>query len=643
MFWPRTRDFSKTLYRATMAEVMGLRDHQLEVAAGQPFHLDLIKGLLEQAGDGDFEFLEEAKEGFVVGVKYEMPRTPAAFERQMEWALQDDPTGGYALEKANYQSATEHEDHLRAHLEGEVAEGLVDKMSRREFEDTFKGDRAISALAVLVEDEVTGKKRVIHDASHEVKVNHRIKCRDKLRMPGGREKRLLLSQFEEEKAVVFSLIGDFGKAHRRFKYRRDEQGFLGCAVDSNDEHIFVNKVGTFGVASTPYWWGRLSGALVRLTHYLLGPDVPIELLLYADDLEGLGIGPEGRKGLALGYIYLAAVGSPFKWGKQRGGLTTEWIGLTTDYGSYSLGLSERRASWLVNWMEVVLKEKEVSPREFAGVMGRLSFSSTALPWERPFLGPLYTWSVAVREQQGRVVVPWAILIILSWIKKRLREGGRMERVAKEASGPQGPAIYTDARASETDACLGGFLATSDDLKECPWFSIMVTEDIAPWYKMKGSPKKVIAALELLATLIAVKLWGGRLGAYAKASMKAFTDNRGNSFALVKGMSTKFPLTVLLMELAEELRVDDRRLDLEWINRERNVEADDLSNGDWSKFDLSKREEIDLRGRHKWKILGEMQEESQRLYEELKKLKEEKSTAKLVCGRAKRKTKILAKW
>lgn len=56
----------------------------------------------------------------------------------------------------------------------------------------------------------------------------------------------------------------------------------------------MNKVGTFGITSTPYWWGRLSGALLRLGHYLLGP-APLEALLYADDLETMGVGHEGRK------------------------------------------------------------------------------------------------------------------------------------------------------------------------------------------------------------------------------------------------------------------------------------------------------------------------------------------------------------
>ena len=36
------------------------------------------------------------------------------------------------------------------------------------------------------------------------------------------------------------------------------------------EKVFLNCVGTFGVTSAGYWWGRAAGAIVRLTQYVLG-------------------------------------------------------------------------------------------------------------------------------------------------------------------------------------------------------------------------------------------------------------------------------------------------------------------------------------------------------------------------------------
>ena len=77
-------------------------------------------------------------------------------------------------------------------------------------------------MAVIVEDEEKDKKRIIHDATH-VKVNNRIKCRDKLRAPGAREKKQLLRELESEGEVAYSVVGDISKAHRRYKHHAGER------------------------------------------------------------------------------------------------------------------------------------------------------------------------------------------------------------------------------------------------------------------------------------------------------------------------------------------------------------------------------------------------------------------------------------
>ena len=280
--------------RGLFQAAFGIGEEDQKVADGQPFRLRLMGRILEQAGDADFEFLREAEEGLLVGMKVPLPRTPAIFERQTKWALEDLGDEGWEVERTNYPSAVEHRQHLRDHLAQEVKDGLVEKMSEKAFEEEFGDERAVASLAVLVEDPVVGKKRVIHDGTHGIGVNHRIRCQDKVRMPGPREKRVLLEEFKRGHETVLSVIGDFEKAHRRFKYRRDEQGYLACRVDEGDGWIYVNKVGTFGIASTPYWWGRLSAALMRLTHCCLGKGLPLEMVLYADDLEVMAPGPWGR-------------------------------------------------------------------------------------------------------------------------------------------------------------------------------------------------------------------------------------------------------------------------------------------------------------------------------------------------------------
>ena len=207
----------------------------------------------------------------------------------------------------------------------------MERLTLEQAKERFGDKVAVSSLAVLVEEAHGNKKRIIHDATHGTKINNRIRCRDKQRSPGAREKMYLLAYYKARGDIVFSLVGDISKAHRRFLHEPSELGLLACRVKNNDDHIFINRVGTFGVASASYWWGRIAAAGIRLTHEIIGPQRPIEMLIFADDLESLGAGLEGRRGIVSAYLYLSTMGFPFKWSKQRGGLKVEWIGFFTDY------------------------------------------------------------------------------------------------------------------------------------------------------------------------------------------------------------------------------------------------------------------------------------------------------------------------
>ena len=59
------------------------------------------------------------------------------------------------------------------------------------------------------------------------------------------------------------------------------------------------------------------------------------------------------------------------------------------------------------------------------------------------------------------------------------------------------------------------------------------------------------------------------------------------------MTTKFPSTLVLMELAEELSAKNCELQLQWIRRDLNQLADDLTNENFASFDPNFR--IALKG------------------------------------------------
>ena len=86
---------------------------------------------------------------------------------------------------------------------------------------------------------------------------------------------------------------------------------------------------------------------------------------------------------------------------------------------------------------------------------------------------------------------------------------------------------------------------------------------------------MIAALELLATLVGVRLWvpEGQAKQTCQVAIKGYTDNQSNESLLKKFMTSKFPSTLILMELAEELTAKRCELKLQWLRRD---DKDDLT-------------------------------------------------------------------
>ena len=78
-----------------------------------------------------------------------------------------------------------------------------------------------------------------------------------------------------------------------------------------------------------------------------------------------------------------------------------------------------------------------------------------------------------------------------------------------------------------------------------WFAIRLTPANSAWVYCRGEPYRVIAALELYATLFGVIAFmsGDRQGdGSAVVTGSAVTDNKGNAYATARLMSTNIPST-----------------------------------------------------------------------------------------------------
>ena len=183
-------------------------------------------------------------------------------------------------------------------------------------------------------------------------------------------------------------------------------------------------------------------------------------------------------------------------------------------------------------------------------------------------------------------------------------------------------------------------------RDAKWYSIQLNRENCPWAFVKqGQAFRCIAALELLATLMSLILLCpvNEETAEAEMAMEAFTDNLGNEGLIVKNLTSKFPLYLILLELTEQLKYRKVQLDLSWIPRERNQAADNLSNSKFDLFSPQNRVFADLNTVH-WLVLPKLLAQAEDLGREIQEKKQvKKRTQPVQIVVKRRKTEALRVW
>jgi hypothetical protein len=568
-----------------LLERRGLQPAQLRVVPDfQPFLLPALGATMQILGDPDWRILDERHDGFSsgvpVGVHTKMPRVPALYERKVRWRKLD--VTDFSAEVENYRSIVGLEDQLERQFEEEAALGMMFRIPEEEARREWPNLRIAAQGALLKGD---SSFRVIHDATHGVHLNVDLQVRDQVRMPTAGDVRAAMQESSELPGPHFSLQLDVKKAHRRFRHRRADWGLLGCRLRPGE--LWLNRVGTFGVGSAGYWWSRLASSVARLVMAVNGLPWFFQLI-YADDLRLTAHGEGMYTALLLAVLLWEMVGAPFSWGKTSGGMSTEWVGYWLDYAKFELGVTEKRARWLKEWLDTVVDGRPVLVRALTEGLGRLAFATGVLEWGRPFLGPLFSWVSAV-PGGSYLPLPPMVRATLTWVRDQLAGGRHTSSGRKPAEF--GLLFKADAKAEESRVVLGGYSCQhGPDLNLATWFSLELTELEAPWLFCKGHGSRTVATSELLASLLCVVLLAPPLTTNGRGLIRVtgVTDNQGNSYIVAKLLTTKFPLAPVLMELVKQLASRGLWLHLQWAPREENTAADDLTNGRFELFDQARR-------------------------------------------------------
>jgi hypothetical protein len=97
-----------------------------------------------------------------------------------------------------------------------------------------------------------------------------------------------------------------------------------------------------------------------------------------------------------------------------------------------------------------------------------------------------------------------------------------------------------------------------------------------------------------------------------------------------------------MQLSELLMRRGLWLDLEWVPREENIEADQLTNLDFTGFDASKRMEVDVSAAQ-FPLLHELLQEESSFRNELAGRKRDKALVGPAVGASYKKRKVKTPW
>jgi hypothetical protein len=570
----------------------GYSERLLTIREFQPFHLTLIAEALRCFEDPDADIFDDPSgkacfsKGVPIGYKQPLPRTPAVFEEKTKWRAYDMSEGQDDM--LNYKSVVGVEHILEHQFREEEALGMmyeVDELAYRQQVDPSR--LKIAAQGAIEKSD--SSFRVVHDGTHGVMVNNHIRPQDQLRMPGAGDARAIMQADKDTQEVVFTLVADVSKAHRRVLIRPEDWSLQCCRLRSGK--LWVNRVGTFGLGSAAYWWGRLAAGIGRLVLYVLG-QAPIWQLLYADDLRWSARGKQKFRHLLAALFIWSMMGSPFSWGKARGGIQVEWVGYFLDYGRFEIGISESRAAWLDKWLTEIIEARMVLGRRLLSGLGRLAFSAGALEWTRPFLGPIYAWASRI-PGSAVLPVPPMLLLIMSWIRDRLQQGCRTTP-CRPAGTAAVEYFRADAKGEAEAVTVGGFVSSEGvPTKQARWFSVRLTPADVPWLFHKGHSSRTIATAELLSSLLCVMLLLPEVEGGSRSCLRLAgkTDNLTNSYVVARLMTTKFPLAPVLMELSCQLELRGIWLSLQWVPRADNQLADDLTNGLFGAFDESLRVKV----------------------------------------------------
>ena len=471
---------------------------------GQPFFLDHLRTMAEMANDPDSEYFEVLKNGVPLGVKEPPLKSPGIWPTKEE--LKGESPSDGALEdprgRGNYTSAELHaEDIRKTFLEERDMDMVIGPLTAQKAAEICGCGMPELCPGPMAAIDEGDKIRAIYDGSWGG-ANAHIQANTEERTTAPTVMDCLhgihwlqASQQEpgHKKLKQWMLLkADVTKAHRRVKIQSPEWRFQ---VAKLGDEWWINKVGTYGVASAQLYWGRLASALLRLLYHVY-PMVDWGFV-FVDDFCWLL-----RKSLAgpltSAFILLpVAFGCPLSWKKTAIGLSNTWLGFIKTPDLQLVRMAPTKHELVMAVLDKMVDNQTFTKHELDSALGRLQWATNCCPLTKPFLQAFWQWKSAVKSS-GR---PNKLLRGFAHLLHCLFEKDYHHPTPYAPQSSWWGA--SDASASDSgEAYAGGWISNQPhpEKNQVWWFHYQVKEDQHPWAFKDRKPKRRIAALEMLGTL-----------------------------------------------------------------------------------------------------------------------------------------------
>ena len=290
-------------------------------------------------------------------------------------------------------------------------------------------------------------------------------------------------------AAAIILKADVTKAHRRIKVLQKDWKYQVACIQNR---WWVNRVGTYGMASAQLYWGRQASLVLRLLYYIF-PQVDWHLVFVDDYCWVLRCSRADWDATAI-LTTLLALGVPLSWKKTALSPVNTWLGFVVDPITPCVLLAPVKHVIILATLKLAQGDIFTS-KEVEQALGRIQWATSACPLTKPFLQPFWSWKKACTTSGRPPKLVRALAILLQ----------KLFNQRFPLASPFAPTLpwtgASDAGAGKQadHAWVGGWCSDvpNPDKSRVKWFQHRITPEGEPWAFTTGDPQRAIAALKPL--------------------------------------------------------------------------------------------------------------------------------------------------